>query len=72
MVRHPSIIPVKPNKANNCVNWILIDFSAPLDFCDPDQCLNGATCVNGASSFTCTCPTGFSGILCQIGNVLNI
>ena len=30
-------------------------------------CLNGATCVNTAGSYTCLCPTGYTGDMCQTG-----
>ncbi|KAF4525401.1 hypothetical protein B566_EDAN004144, partial [Ephemera danica] len=34
--------------------------------CVPEQCHNGATCVDGTNNFTCVCPPGFSGSLCQL------
>ena len=34
--------------------------------CLPNPCLNGGTCQpNGAGSFTCACPMGFSGYCCE-------
>ena len=35
--------------------------------CSPNQCLNGATCVDGTNSFSCTCVSGYSGLLCETG-----
>ena len=36
--------------------------------CEPNPCLNGGVCVasqSGQQSFTCNCPFGFEGNLCQ-------
>ncbi len=33
--------------------------------CAPNPCENGGTCAESATSFTCTCPTGFSGDQCE-------
>lgn len=35
------------------------------DECDKDPCMNGATCVDGAGTFTCVCPFGYKGTYCQ-------
>ena len=35
------------------------------DFCHPNPCLNGGTCSNGKTNYTCTCPKGYTGDICQ-------
>ena len=35
--------------------------------CQPDHCLNGTTCnAQSTTSYTCTCPPGFTGNNCQM------
>ncbi|GFR81199.1 neurogenic locus notch homolog protein 1, partial [Elysia marginata] len=37
----------------------------PINFCQSDPCLNGGTCRNEASGFSCSCPDGYNGFRCQ-------
>lgn len=32
-----------------------------IDECQSAPCENGGTCVDGANSFTCNCPNGYTG-----------
>ena len=34
------------------------------DYCDPNPCRTGGQCIAGDKSFTCKCPTGYTGRLC--------
>ena len=43
---------------------VCLTASAP-DACSSSPCLNGATCVNEANGFSCTCANGFTGDTCQ-------
>ena len=38
-----------------------------IDYCNSNPCMNGATCVDNVSSFTCNCPAGYSGDTCETG-----
>ena len=37
----------------------------PYDFCDTFPCMNGGSCSNGESSYTCSCSFLFAGNRCQ-------
>ena len=33
--------------------------------CNPNPCLNGGSCDEADSGFTCTCESGFTGDICE-------
>lgn len=42
-----------------------------LDFCEPERCLNGGTCIEGVATATsCDCPSEFTGDSCTDSNHL--
>ena len=40
-------------------------FLTDINECHSDPCQNGATCVDGDESYTCTCETGWAGVHCE-------
>ena len=46
-------------------NWEGKNCEINVNFCEPDQCVNGL-CINGSDSFTCQCFAGWDGPLCDI------
>ena len=43
-------------------------FFLDIQECDiENNCLNGATCVDGIGSYTCDCATGYTGLNCETG-----
>ncbi|AWO97474.1 putative sushi von Willebrand factor type A EGF and pentraxin domain-containing protein 1 [Scophthalmus maximus] len=36
-----------------------------VDECDPNPCVNGASCLDGLGSYTCRCLPGFNGTRCE-------
>ena len=57
----------------NCIdNLTVLDafyhyFCPDIDNCDPYPCSNNGVCEDGIDFFSCYCPSGFSGDLCEIG-----
>lgn len=47
-------------------------FFKDLDECLANPCANGGECINSIASFTCKCPPGWTGPLCDIGKILHI
>ena len=38
-----------------------------INECISRPCTNGGLCIEGVNSYTCHCPPGYTGILCQTG-----
>ena len=40
-----------------------------VDECDPNPCVNGASCLDGKGAYTCRCLPGFNGTRCETGTI---
>jgi len=60
--------PVTNTVTCSCLpNYTGVICETALPFCQNNPCKNGATCVTGTGTAgTCTCPTGFEGVYCEI------
>jgi len=52
---------------HQCLYCLSIPFITDINDCAPNPCMNGAACVDGINSFSCTCLPGYQGALCDIG-----
>ena len=52
---------------NYILSFHTIYFLEDKDHCLEHVCLNGATCKNGASAYTCLCHGGWTGNYCDTG-----
>ena len=43
-----------------------------IDECKSSPCENGGRCANDQGNYTCTCISGFTGRLCEKGNVAEL
>lgn len=50
---------------------IALKFLRGNDWCSSYPCQNGGTCTSFLNGFTCTCPMGTSGQLCEISKLIN-
>ena len=49
------------------MSYVYVGFATEINECDSMPCQNGATCTDGIASYTCSCPAGYTGILCETG-----
>lgn len=52
-------------------NWffwnIHVHFSAEIDNCHSEPCMNGGSCEDRVQSYSCQGPVGYTGLLCETG-----
>jgi hypothetical protein len=63
-------IRVKVGLNTRACNWIAFSPRKVRNYCDPNPCENGGTCVNGEEGFTCQCAAGWMGTTCS-GELIN-
>ena len=42
-----------------------------VDDCLYNPCMNGGTCIDNPGSYTCRCPSGWTGVNCTVGKTFN-
>ena len=51
------------------ISEFLFSLSTAVDHCFSNPCANNGTCNNSLHGYRCSCPEGFTGSLCEEGNV---
>ena len=57
----------EPNTHNKRLKLGCFFCKTDYDECTSGPCLNGGTCVNGKTKFTCVCPRTHMGQICEGG-----
>ena len=47
--------------------YFLFVFTADIDDCAVQPCLNGGTCIDAVNDYTCNCAVGYTGKNCSVG-----
>ena len=51
-------------------DFVIFSFTfTDTDECSSGPCENGANCVDGINKYSCECPTGYEGTLCETGRI---
>ena len=50
-----------------CTAVIVFFRYSDVDYCENNQCQNGATCKEASNSYVCECVAGFKGDMCETG-----
>jgi len=64
-----NIVDIPVHSVNYTSQWCRND--ADFDECGSSPCQHGATCADGINRFTCGCAAGYTGILCETGEISN-
>ena len=51
--------------------FTLIIFPADTNECESSPCLNNGNCIDRINAFNCSCPPGFAGNRCEIGQSIS-
>ena len=53
--------------SSSCNSYLYLDYELTPDGneCDPNPCQNGGTCIDGCSSYSCSCTSSYTGDQCQ-------
>ena len=51
---------------NDFIRLIMLT-STDIVECESEPCHNGGTCVDSIDGYTCTCKSGYTGVVCETG-----